>query len=165
MKKIILASALFIIVISSCTKEGPQGPPGNANVVSNEFVVNSTDWTAGTSDYYVNITDADITSDIINNGAVLVYWVGTSNGSTFIEPLPFTDASGEEMTCFAINGTEQIQLYNYTGPPADALTFKIVTMSAAMLRIHPELRKPNLPFKAVAPYISSIKEVSTSKNN
>ncbi len=178
MKKIFFVLFILITSLYSCTKEGPVGPKGatgatgpqgaggNANIYSGEYTVPSGAWTLGNtcSCYYVNIADADITLDVINNGAVLAYLVATdNNGNPYLETLPVTNSDGTSLTCFAQLGNEQLQAYGFTSKPADD-TIKIVTMSPEMLHIHPELRKPNLPYDVVKPYIQSTRAVLVSKS-
>jgi hypothetical protein len=83
MKKVILfLLAGSLLTFNSCTKTGPQGPPGNANVIGeNPFTVHASTWTF-TSNYggpnvqnaYVaSFNDANITSDVANYGLVMAY--------------------------------------------------------------------------------------------
>lgn len=102
MKKIIL---LFVIALSitACKKpkdgepgatgpqgqQGTQGTQGNANVKSSNYTASSVfDWSKNTSGtlYTYYITNNDITYDIIDKGAVIVYW---KIGSDLLA-MPFT---------------------------------------------------------------------------
>lgn len=86
-----LLAVLVTIMLSSCAKDGktgPQGPAGangNANVKSKKETV--TIWYNGTTNWYADIFYGEITSTIINSGAVLVY--GSDDGLTYIQ-LPWT---------------------------------------------------------------------------
>ncbi len=93
MKKSILLFAILSLVILGCETEGPIGPAGqdgidgtdgtdgkdgNANVRSITKFVAPSDWTpSGTAGedlfFYYEITIPEITNDIVQNGAVMVY--------------------------------------------------------------------------------------------
>jgi hypothetical protein len=156
MKKILLfCAALF--VISSCGKDGapgatgPQGPSGNANVHSSTFVVTSTQWqTTGTSgtDYekYVDLSDPYITQDILDNGAVLVYWI-TSSGINV--QLPYQNVYPAGSTPFiyqpsATVGTATVEAYytdwtSFNFNAGSQIKFKVVTIDGSLRVTHPEI--------------------------
>src|ERR1700761_2114450 len=92
MKKLLLLMLTGgALVFNSCSKTGPQGPQGNANVIgSSAFTVSS--WSQTGSSYYASFSDPDITNDIVNTGAVEVYKLYvSSNGSTSWTNLPDVD--------------------------------------------------------------------------
>ena len=64
--------AITTLMISSCKKEGPQGPAGNANVTSTLFSASS--WAWSSPNYYCDFTVPELTSSNINSAAVLVYF-------------------------------------------------------------------------------------------
>lgn len=70
----------FVTILSSCEKEGPEGPAGedgNANVVSG--TTTSSNWTFYDPSWVTTYTYSAITQEIIESGAVLVYMkVGNS---------------------------------------------------------------------------------------
>ena len=100
--KFLSIGLLLILFTVSCGKRGPQGPlgypgaPGNANVVSGTITTDNWD------DYYapswgLTINYSEITRDIIEYGAVLVYM---QHGDTYRQlPLTFfniiPDVSGD----------------------------------------------------------------------
>ncbi|MFN8231169.1 MAG: hypothetical protein U0V03_09645 [Bacteroidia bacterium] len=70
------------LLISSCAKKGDTGPAGpagtngtngNANVKSKTIFINGSEWTNTSGSSTVTKLIPEITSDIINTGAVLVY--------------------------------------------------------------------------------------------
>lgn len=87
---------LFIAVIAllpGCSKEGPQGPQGpqgNANVQSIFYDTNDNSWASSDGGITWNASFAvpEITADVLNNGAVLVYQVYSINGVTYNEQVP-----------------------------------------------------------------------------
>ena len=156
MKKLLLyCSTLFLL--ASCGQDGapgaqgPQGPAGNANVHSSTFVVTASQWqtsgTAGT-DYekYVDLNDPYITQDILDNGAVLVYWV-TSSGINV--QLPYQNVYPAGSTPFiyqpsATLGVATVEAY-YTDWSAfnfnasSQIKFKVVTIDGSLRMAHPEI--------------------------
>lgn len=106
MRKPLLAAVCLVVGAAACNGEdgpaGPEGPPGNANVGSGTATLASADWlwnsqwslesAAGSTtswfSRYVDIPDALITQDIVDDGAVLVYFKPVE-GQTFWTPLPF----------------------------------------------------------------------------
>ena len=76
-------SLLIVVIIATtfnaCTKgdTGPQGSAGangyngNANVNTQTFTISS--WSFNSPSYSASVTDYDITQDIVDNGAVMVY--------------------------------------------------------------------------------------------
>jgi hypothetical protein len=144
----LLAGALF----SSCKKEagpeGPQGPAGtngkngNANVKSQ--ISTNLVWTynASTLAYETLITNPNITQDIVDKGAVLVYlqvnnnYVQLPNSSMFSSSvILFFDfeyyLGGLKITC------SNSDLNNSVVPQSSA-RFKIVTMSASERKAYVE---------------------------
>jgi hypothetical protein len=88
MKKTLQLSVISLFAIatmmtSSCKKEGPAGPAGNANVSSTTFSVNT--WSWNSPYYYANFSVPDLTSSNINSAAVLVYF-STTSGTWFAVP-------------------------------------------------------------------------------
>ena len=77
MKKLFLVLAAGgFLMFSSCSKTGPQGPAGNANVIGeNPFTISGSQWSydAASLSYFVTVTDGNITADVQNYGLVEVY--------------------------------------------------------------------------------------------
>lgn len=71
MKKNVFLILTLLSTLVACTKEGPQGPPGNANVVSS--TITSSSWEYSNPSWSITFTYPAITQDIIDKGAVLVY--------------------------------------------------------------------------------------------
>ncbi|MFN5346416.1 MAG: hypothetical protein ACK44N_04205 [Bacteroidota bacterium] len=156
MKKLFLYFA-GLLLISACGKDGapgaagPQGPSGNANVHSSTFVVTATQWqTTGTSgtDYekYVDLSDPYITQDILDNGAVLVYWI-TSSGINV--QLPYQNVYPAGSTPFiyqpsATVGTATVEAYysdwtSFNFNASSQIKFKVVTIDGSLRVTHPEI--------------------------
>jgi hypothetical protein len=69
---------------------GPKGTPGvdgNANVHVRFYTASSSDWVLSGSTYKIQLTNTDITQDVADYGAVLVY---QKSSSTNWELLPIT---------------------------------------------------------------------------
>jgi hypothetical protein len=67
---------LAALVMGSCTKgdPGPQGPKGNANVVTlNQVTLQNYSYNSSNRTWSTSISSASITQDIIDNGVVMVY--------------------------------------------------------------------------------------------
>lgn len=146
-----------LLLLASCGKDGapgatgPQGPAGNANVHASTFVVTATQWqTAGTAgtDYekYVDLNDPYITQDILDNGAVIIYWV-TSTGINV--QLPYQNVYPAGSTPFmyvpsATVGTATIEAYytdwsSFTFNSSSQIKFKVVTIDGSLRVTHPEI--------------------------
>src|SRR5688572_11878941 len=72
----------IVLLLSSCTKEGPEGPAGkngNANVKTSTLTFSNWTWDSSNSFMYANFTWSEITSSVMNSGAVYLY-VNTSAG-------------------------------------------------------------------------------------
>lgn len=123
---------------------GAQGPQGNANVLSYTFSVSS--WTYTAPNLWADLVDPDITSDVINNGAVLVY---INNGGNLTQ-LPYTyyptNTYSETMSAIHSVGNVQINLtdsdLNPPGIPSSTLVFKVVTLPSRK-----PLSNPHINFK------------------
>ncbi len=86
-------------------QEGPQGPIGNANVISGRVTLTEADWSTttvqlrfntspGTYFYaiparYADVAVSDLTLDVINNGAVLLYTAPDDARPNEFVPLPY----------------------------------------------------------------------------
>jgi hypothetical protein len=156
MKKLI-AYCFAILLLSSCGKDGapgaagPQGPSGNANVNSSTFIVSATQWqTNGTSgiDYekYVDLNDPYITQDILDNGAVLVYWV-TSTGINVQLPYQNVYPAGSTPFIYQPNatvGVATVEAYytdwtSFNFNASSQIKFKVVTIDGSLRVTHPEI--------------------------
>lgn len=108
MKNKLYFSILLTTLVSftfSCKKEGPPGPAGkdgNANVKSSTVTFSNWAWNSSGLYDYADFTWGEITSDVANNGAVLIY-VNNGNGGWL--PLP--------RTIYPNNSYSQSQRYVY----------------------------------------------------
>jgi len=143
-----IAASAFIF--TGCTKTGPrgatgatgatgpQGPQGNANVIpSAPFTVSS--WSASGATYTASFTSNDITSDIVDNGMVMVYKSYGTSGAPRWSPLP--DVDGNVSTVFDFyDGGFQIYVQTSDGsmPPfPGSVTFRMVVVSSALRKANP----------------------------
>ena len=85
--------------------QGPQGPIGNANVISGRVTLTEADWSTNTTQFgYVNgpgstifsvparysdVAVSDLTLDVINNGAVLLWLTPNTYQPTVFAPIPY----------------------------------------------------------------------------
>lgn len=159
MKKILQLTTIAVFVFLSACKKGEVGPAGlngkdgNANVTSQEFVIGPSDWTAfGTFGqpgfgYSTTITAPSITQDILDHGAVMVYYkpINTSNYTA----LPFTvPINGNYSTTFLfIASAGYIQLKSLDSDtqtllPADIMYIKVVAIDGSQ-----RIANPNLDLK------------------
>jgi len=145
MKKLILTlMAGSMLILGSCTKEGPQGPQGptgNANVIG-ENAFNVTDWTLSSDNvWYATFSDGNITSDVVDNGAVEIY-KEYSNGWT---NLP--DINGITSTVYNfLDGGFTISILNSDGslPAAPGtVTFRVVVIPSSVRKAHPNTNWKN----------------------
>ncbi len=149
MKKIMLgllaAASLFA---ASCTKTGPQGPTGpqgqqgNANVRGSASFNVST-WIFGSNTYSANFTDADITADIVNYGAVEIFKYYPSDGSWSNLP----DINGATSTVFNFK-TGEFTIYisnidNSVTPAPGVITFRAVAISSSLRQANPHTNWKN----------------------
>lgn len=74
----------IVISIFSCSKEGPQGPAGNANVIYTNWTTRTFTGGGGGSDWQTNYNIPEITQSILDSGLILTYLRGTEA----IVPLP-----------------------------------------------------------------------------
>ncbi len=100
MKKLLLLIGVTFL-ISSCAKDGDpgaQGPAGNANIKSFNYTVTPGQWQVTGSvgvDYekYVDLTYSEITQDIVDNGAVLIYWQNSGSSIQLPVSLPANNST------------------------------------------------------------------------
>ena len=89
-----LIIGFFILVLTSCTKEGPMGPAGPAGpagsvVYSRTFTINANQWTWNSTlyTYYVDLAFPEITAAFLPNCSVVGY---IQNGANIWSVLPNT---------------------------------------------------------------------------
>jgi hypothetical protein len=92
-RTLLLISAISVLTITGCQKEGAQGPPGlngqDATVYYSEWF-SPASWSGNSGDWYFAANAPDLTQAIVENGVVLAYaWLaGDLYGSTTARPLP-----------------------------------------------------------------------------
>jgi hypothetical protein len=92
---------ISIFIIAGCT--GPQGPMGNANVQTIQYVVTPGDWTGDTDEYDASLSVPEITQDIFNNGAVLLYSMYENATPYSFNLIPYTYVYNNETTYMDAN--------------------------------------------------------------
>ena len=143
MRKLTLALLMLTLVLNSCTKKGdtgPQGPQGNANVHGGSATVNFT-WDAGNGYGIADMTDDDITQNIVDYGAVAVF---RSNGSGGWISLPYTDytTTGLSFSYYFVYTLNAVRIYysqadlGNSAMPTSA-TFKVVAIAASQKQANP----------------------------
>ena len=147
-KFILSVLTLTILVVSSCKKPkdgepGPKGADGNANVTYSIFNVSASSWGYTTPTYYAVLNDPNITSDIINKGAVLVYLqVGTGTYTQL--PLTFFPSASYAELWEVVTAVNQVQVQitdsDLTAPaPPPACTFKVVCIASRSMLSNPDI--------------------------
>lgn len=157
MKKLLFIAVLFSLSFTACQKEegpagpigpqgpqGPQGNNGNANVHSATFIVNPGDWAYNAPSYYVTLSYPQITQDIINTGAVLVY-LQNNPGNYSQLPLTFYPSNTYSETFEISSGLSNVKIFRTDsdltdpGPVSNALTFKVVVIASSGKKANPNL--------------------------
>ncbi|MFI5196254.1 MAG: hypothetical protein ACHQD8_04125 [Chitinophagales bacterium] len=159
MKKILLILlAGSLLTFNSCTKTGPQGPmgatgatgatgsqgpQGNANVLgSAPFTPNPWTYSSTNHLYYVDYTDQDITTSVVDKGIVEIF---KSYGTNDWTNLP--DISGITSTVFDFyDGGFSIYVQNSDGstPASPSGTmFRVVVISPSNRMAHPNTNWKN----------------------
>ncbi len=143
--KIMLVSITAIFLHGCAGKDGApgaQGPEGNANVTAMSYQILSSQWAYASPNLWVDLIDPDITADIINSGAVLVY----SNSVGDVTQLPFTyypsTSYSETMSAVHYVGNVQINIVDSDGATPNApgdLIFKVVVMSSRHMLQNPHI--------------------------
>lgn len=131
--------AILLLIVSTtfnaCQKPekgetGPAGANGNANVQSSVYYVSS--YSTSGNILYTNIFVSDLTQDIVDNGAVLVY-METSSGAYSQLPITLAASSTVDLLIEPIHSAYNVQVQfsfsNNLLPGNPGLTkFKIVTI-------------------------------------
>ncbi len=156
--KMTAACFMLIATLGSCVKgdkgdtgatgaagtNGTNGTNGNANVVAGAVTVNASDWTYNSSslEYYEELTDAAITQDVVDNGAVCAF---VQAGTGVWEAMPITIYTSSTQS-FSINYTHYVGGATLFLTFSDAttitssfpsLTFKLVVIGGAQRQAHP----------------------------
>jgi hypothetical protein len=122
---------------------GPAGQNGIANVSSVIYDVPAQNWASNTDGGYTAIlTVPEITSDIYNNGAVLVYKLNESNPVKSFNMLPYTYVEGTQVTYMDFDVfVGEIDLYlkwvdngvDDTQAPATTESYKVIIVEGTPL--------------------------------
>lgn len=148
--KAIFAICILTILITSCEKEGTQGPQGvqgpqgdagpqgSANVKSSTYTITSL--SSGSNYRYKKVASSIITSTIYSSGVVLAY-VYTSSGYTAI-PYTFLASSSVQQFYrgFVTVGQFELKIYNsdFSTPSVSLpFTLKLVAIDGARLSQKP----------------------------
>ncbi len=150
-KSIIMATLIGVsaLVLNGCSGKdgapGAQGPEGNANVLTMAYSILPSQWAYSSPVLWVDLIDNDITADIMNSGAVLVYM---ENGS-YTTQLPYTyyptTTYSETMSAIHYLGNVEIDIQDSdAGTPGTPgpISFKVVTLSSRKM-----LQNPHVNFK------------------
>lgn len=103
MKKLLLLSAVFVFVLTSC--EGPEGPPGppGINILGQVFEV-SIDLNGGNN--FQQVITIPTSVEVYESDALLVYrWEGTFDGADIWTPLPATYFNNNGTYLYTFNHT------------------------------------------------------------
>lgn len=146
---------LFALLLSftACTIEnntpgpvGPQGPPGNANVVSTEHItLNTWFYNQQYKWYAADITMPEITDNVVNSGLVMVYQQLTSGSNQSWIPLPDTygnlttnyDFSRGRLTIYRFN------VDNTTPIAPTGMVVRVVVIPDSYRKANPEANWKN----------------------
>lgn len=139
----LLCLALFSFYIIGCKgvagptgPQGIQGNQGNANVHSKTYTVTSWDG-VGTSFAFKDIANSDITQEIIDNGAILVY-----EGNTGLwNAMPYANQNDEWRFLIGLNNFRVILLHanGTTVSNPGTRNFKVVIISGDALISNPNI--------------------------
>ena len=115
--------------------EGPQGTEGNANVSVTIFTIYDSQWSKSGSIWYYNTSLSIITSDIANNGIVLVF-VKSTNSDAW-QALPYTWPGTYEKICRYWYAAQYLELqiyseYAYYAPSTD-YTYKVAAIGGNLI--------------------------------
>lgn len=147
---IILGVVVLLTGFNACKKEEyqpkgdyqPKGNYGNANVISGTATISN--WTYdGTNVWYTaTLIDNDISQDIVDGGAVMVYLV--NGGTNLALPVTVYPSSSYSETISYVYGLQQVVIFIQDSDliqPANpgTLTFRIVKISPAGMAAHPDV--------------------------
>ncbi|TND10181.1 MAG: hypothetical protein FD123_429 [Bacteroidetes bacterium] len=139
----ILLFGITLLLIDGCKKEGPQGPAGNANVVSHTFSASS--WLWSSPNYYVDFTVPELTSSNINEAAVMVYF-STVAGNWIAVPYTQYNSPYDYFMNFltAVNTVEVRWFYDSSlSSGNDPNVYYGTTVQFKIVIIPPGIRKAN----------------------
>jgi len=87
-----LLISMSTFLLTGCSQEGPQGPAGldgNANVIASPWYSPAA-WDGSSGDWYFDISNSEISQDIVESGAILAYvsLPGDLYNDYTVRPLP-----------------------------------------------------------------------------
>jgi len=139
--------SICVILIIGCAKDGetgPQGPQGNANVVSVTKNVASNDWIMSDPIYYVDLTASNISQDILNGGTIQVFMESTTEIGVWLN-LPWVQTYSSYFSTFNFNyslGSVRVSKYDsdntQTSNPG-VRSFKIVAIAGSARHANPNV--------------------------
>ena len=140
-------SCIAVILLNGCTKEGPAGPAGNANVQSSTITFSSWLWDSSNNYDYADFNWSPITSAIVNSGAVFIY-VNTATGWVALPRTIYPTSSLSESQRIVYNvGTFRIIVQDSDlNPPNPALgswTIKVVAVASSIIKTNPNVNWSN----------------------
>ena len=172
----LLPVSFSLILLASCSKQGPVGPQGiqgqngsngNANVKATPDSTSSpTDWSFGVSAWTHSFANPYLTSSFIKSGGFALVFMSYDNGNVWSE-LPvtyYTDSTHYAQLSYTYS-TYTVQLYftwNDARQHADPVTafgstcyFKVICVAPAMPLKHPETNWSNYESVIKLPEIKS----------
>ncbi len=119
--------------------QGEQGATGNVNIHSKTYTVYSSSWTAGSSRADAYLYPTFLTSDIVNNGVVLVFMRSESGSKWQSIPITWVDGSVYRYwySIQAVN-LEYFDNYNPGIGPGFTATYKVVAFGGSYKSSLPE---------------------------
>jgi len=169
MKQIAFFLFFLLVAFQSCKKGetgpvGPQGPQGatgqngqngldgqdgrdgNANVFSETWVVPVGAWVQSNPFYYADITDYNITQDIVDGGSVQVFMESPNAPNVWLN-MPWLEISnGTYFTQWNFNyGLNSVRIFKQdsdntqTSLPSSTRRFKIVTIESYAMEANPNV--------------------------
>ena len=140
--KIKTLSISFLITTTAllwtgCGKEGPQGPAGydgNANVISSIWYKPSV-WTYDNTsqEYYFDVTNSEITKDIVENGVVLAYMSSSADHpANSVRPLPSYAMGCDWNFLIHTYGSIEFTSNALTNPGSIEVSFRFILIPASV---------------------------------
>jgi hypothetical protein len=155
-KLIALLLVAVSVTFSSCKKgetgpQGPSGKDGNANVKNLTIFVNANEWVNKPGVSEVTKVVPEITADIVNKGAIMIYTEGNNSGqwealpTTWPDPsitvaLGYTIEAGKLhlSATFDVNGT-------LSPGTLQSSNFKVVLIAGSARAANPNVNLQNYP--------------------
>lgn len=148
MKTITSLISIFAIILFSFSCVGPQGEDGrdgNANVGSAIYDIDASEWNGNVDGFVTTLKVTELTRDIYENGAVLVYLLKNENTSDkSFNQLPYTwlnNSITEYMDFDAFIGSIDITIrwvdngVNNTEAPRNTYSFKVIVIEGTPLSV------------------------------